>query len=169
MKPIWEIKRLLLPKRRIMQWNSKGKFSKITETALWEPPWKAAYSIAIHSISIAGYHVTAILAFIRSELCAREASSFWFLKNGLLQFHCILHLFNSWQTFVFLLCSVRSTIANLCPRMSYFHVLDFSECRSEEVMFLLILSVVRGIKMDMMSRVIWHWICHYRCQCISHF
>ena len=39
---------------------------------------KAAYSehsIAIHSISKVGY-VTAVLAIVRAELCAREASSF---------------------------------------------------------------------------------------------
>ena len=57
---------------------AKGNFSKITETARWKPPQKAPYSehsIAIHSISKAGY-VTAVLAIVRAELCAREASSF---------------------------------------------------------------------------------------------
>ena len=57
----------------------KGHFSIITETARWQPPRKAVYSeysiIAIHSISKAGY-VTAVLAIIRTELHAREASSF---------------------------------------------------------------------------------------------
>ena len=58
--------------------NAKGHFSKITKTARWEPPRKAAYSeysIAIHSISKAGY-VTTVLAIVRTELRAQEASSF---------------------------------------------------------------------------------------------
>ena len=63
--------------------SQKGHFSKITGTARWEPPQKAAYSehsIAIHSISKAGY-VTAVLAIVRTELRAREASNFCdFLK-----------------------------------------------------------------------------------------
>ena len=55
-------------------------FSKITETAHshWEPLRKAVYSehsIAIHSISKAGF-VTAALAIVRTELRAWEASSF---------------------------------------------------------------------------------------------
>ena len=61
---------------------AKGNFSKITETAHWEPPRKGTYSehsIAIHSITKAGY-VSAVLAIVRAELRAREASKlcdFW--------------------------------------------------------------------------------------------
>ena len=58
--------------------SQKIIFSKITETARWESPRKAAYSehsIAIHSISKAGY-VTTVLAIVRTEFCAWEASSF---------------------------------------------------------------------------------------------
>ena len=40
------------------------------------------------------------------------------------------------------MCLVRSSIAKLCPNMIHFDALDFSECRSEEVMFLLMLSVL---------------------------
>ena len=116
---------------------AKGHFSKITETAHWEPPRKAAYSelsIAIHSISKADY-VTAVLAIVRAELRAQEASSFCdFLKNDLLRFHLILLLFDS---------NVRRTIANMCPIMIHFNVLDFDESvslwRSDK--FLLTLSV----------------------------
>ena len=71
MKHIWKIKRLLLP-------QPTGHFSKITETARCKPPQKAVYSellIAIHSTSKAGY-VTTRLAIVRTELRAREASSF---------------------------------------------------------------------------------------------
>ena len=45
-------------------------------TAHWEQPRKAShseYSIAIHSVSVAGY-VTAVLAIVCAELCAWEAS-----------------------------------------------------------------------------------------------
>ena len=52
-----------------------GHFSKITETACWEPPRKNIQYIAIHSISKAGY-VTAVLAIVCTEVRAREASSF---------------------------------------------------------------------------------------------
>ena len=56
----------------------KGHFSKITKTAHGEPPRKVTsseHSIDFHSVSMLGY-VTALLAFVRAELCAREASSF---------------------------------------------------------------------------------------------
>ena len=115
----------------------KEIFSKITETAHWEPPRKATYSkhsIAIHSISVAGY-VTAILIFVRAELRALETSSFcdFFFKWPL----AILPYFTPFwlnQTFVFCdICLVTITIANLCPIMINFNALDFSECCSEEV------------------------------------
>ena len=49
-----------------MWWNCKMPFFKIKESAHCEPPRKVAYSeysIAIHSISMAGY-ITAVLAFV---------------------------------------------------------------------------------------------------------
>ena len=73
MKHIWKIKGCFCQNE-----IAKGHFSKITETARWEPPRKAAFSehsIAIHSISKAGY-ITAVLAVVHTELRAREASSF---------------------------------------------------------------------------------------------
>ena len=58
---------------------------------------EAAYSehsIAIHSISMAGY-VNAVRAIVCFELPAREASSFCdFLKTVLLRFHHIYLLFD---------------------------------------------------------------------------
>ena len=124
--------------------KAKGNFSKITETARWEPPRKPAYSehsIAIHSISMAGY-VISVLGIVRAELCAREASSFCvFWTNDLLRIHIILLFFDLIKRLFFEMCLVRSTIANLSPIMIHFNALDFKECRSEEVMFLLTLSV----------------------------
>ena len=67
MKHIWKIKGCFCQKGQKWGEFAKGNFSKITETAHWEPPRKAAYwnhSIAIHSISMAGY-VTTVLALVR--------------------------------------------------------------------------------------------------------
>ena len=57
--------------------SQKVTFQKSQKLLAENSPRKAAYSehsIAIHSISKAGY-VTAVLAIVRTELCAREASS----------------------------------------------------------------------------------------------
>ena len=55
-----------------------------TETAHQASSTEAAYSehsIAIHSISMAGY-ITAVLLFVWGELQARETKQFlWFLKK----------------------------------------------------------------------------------------
>ena len=40
------------------------------------------------------------------------------------------------------MCLLRINLPNLCPNMNHFDAVDFSECHSEEVMFLLMLSVV---------------------------
>ena len=144
MKHIWKLKGCFYQTGEKCDEIAKGHSSKITETARWEPPWKAVYSehsIAIHSISKAGY-VTAVLAIVRTELRAREVSSFmWFLKKDLLRFHLILFFFDSSKLFFFM-CLVRSIKANLCPIMINFYAWDFNVCRSEEVdKFLLTLTV----------------------------
>ena len=76
----------------------KGLYWQITETARWEPPWKAAYSehsIAIHVILKAGYaHVE--LAIVYTELCTQDASSFCdFRKTTSKRFHIIWFIFDS--------------------------------------------------------------------------
>ena len=57
------------------------------------------------------------------------------------------------QTFVFgkVVDKEYITIANLCPNMIHFNAFDFSECRSEEVMFLLMLSVLPKTFWDRLS------------------
>ena len=75
-------------------------------------------------------YVTSVLAFVRAKLCGRDL---WFLKSDLLRFHPILVLFDLTKRLFFQMCLVRSTIAKLCPNMIHFDALDFSECRSEEV------------------------------------
>ena len=48
----------------------------LTENLYERPPiQKSEYSMAIHSMSMAGY-VTAVLAFVHAELCGRESRSF---------------------------------------------------------------------------------------------
>ena len=39
------------------------------------------------------------------------------------------------------MCVLRINLPNLCTNMNHFNAVDFSECHSEEVMFLLTLSV----------------------------
>ena len=42
------------------------------------------------------------------------------------------------------MCLLRMNLPNLCPNINHFNAVDFSECHSEEVMFLLTLSVYTG-------------------------
>ena len=87
-------------RQKVQKWGeiAKGYFKKITETVHCELPRKPAHSelsIAIHSISRAGY-VTAALTFVHGVHQAWEASSFCdFLKTYLLQLHCIFLLLDS--------------------------------------------------------------------------
>ena len=43
------------------------------------------------------------------------------------------------------MCLIRSTLANLCSVMNHFNALDFSECRSEEVISFFWHSVYNGV------------------------
>ena len=79
--------------------------------------------LAFHSISKAGY-VTSVLAIVRTELRAREPSSFCdFWKITCCDFTLFI-LFDSSKRKMFKMCLVRSIVANLCPIMIHFHVLD---------------------------------------------
>ena len=51
-------------------------------------------------------------------------------------------------------CLLRINLPNLCPDMNHFDAVDFSECHSEEVMFLLTLSV---------CMYVWMYGCMYVC------
>ena len=66
----------------------------------------------------------------------------WFLKSDFLRFHHDFLLFGKSNLSIFQMCFIRITIAYLCLKMIDFDAVDFSERRSEEVMFLLTLSVV---------------------------
>ena len=114
----------------------------LTETL----PRKAAYSehsMAIHSISMSGY-ITAVLAFVHAELRGQETSSFCdFWQVTFCDFTLLYSFLTQPNICFFQMCLVRNTIANLCPNMIHFDPLDFSECRSEEVISFLTLSVCK--------------------------
>ena len=123
-----------LPKRRKMWWNRKRSLFKKSQKLLAEnlhgrPPIQNIQKL--RSISKAGY-VTAVLAVVRTELApCREASSFCDLEN-LLRFTLFYSFFDSSKNF-FLMCLVRSIIANLCLVMIHLDALDFNVCCSEKV------------------------------------
>ena len=48
---------------------------------------------------------------------------------------------------------IWTTTTNLCPNMIKFDVVDFSECRSEEVMFLLMVSVLHKRRLVVCIRI----------------
>ena len=55
-------------------------------------------------------------------------------------------IFNKSNPLIFEMCFMRRIVAYLCPNMINFDGVDFSERRSEEVMFLLTLGVYKLIK-----------------------
>ena len=91
---------------------------------------------------MAGY-VNTVRAIVCSELPAREARNFcdiwkltscdFILISSLIELNfCFLHM-----------CLLRINLPNMCPNMNHFDAVDSSECHSEEVMFLLTLSLER--------------------------
>ena len=118
---------------------AKGHISKIEETAHRASSTEAAYSqhsIAIHSISMAGY-VTAyrLLSAVNSQPGSLAVSVIFEKLLLAISPHFSPVLLK--QTFVYLAVLNKYSLANLCPSMMYFDPLDFSECPSEKVMFLL--------------------------------
>ena len=61
------------------------------------------------------------------------SSGWWFLKTDLLKFHHISLLFDKSNPLIFQMCFIRRHIVYLCPNMTNFAVVDFSERRSGEV------------------------------------
>ena len=75
-------------------------------------------------------YVTAVMALFCCEFPAREASSFCdFYKMT----SCDFTAFFSFLTQANLLLIKDNFLPNLCPNMNHFNALDFSECRSDEV------------------------------------
>ena len=82
----------------------------------------------------------------------------WFFEIDLLQFHRIYLLFD-WSILNFFrstcMCLLRINLPNLCLNMNHFDAADFSECHSEEVMFLLTLSLCMYFFFIFFSLVPW--------------
>ena len=138
-------KGLLVSKIRKLQWNHKRSLKKITKTAHWRAPRKAAlfseHSIAIHSISVVGY-ITASLMFVCVVHRACQASSFC---DFTLPYAISLHFSPFWYmlTFVFADVLIKEYCSLSVSKHDQFWCLGFLlECCSEEVMFLLMLSVL---------------------------
>ena len=120
-------------------WNSHGDFSKITETAhqaVREPAQKAAckeHSITLFNFNGGLRNCHCFLSAAYTEP-GRRAVSVIFKKCPLAM---ALHFSPFWhnQTFVFQMCLImnRKNYSFLCPNMIYFDAVDFSECRSKEV------------------------------------
>ena len=106
-KNIWKTQDFLASKRKKMRLNHERSFWKIAETTHRASSTEAAYSehsIAIHSISMAGY-VNAV--YFYTGYCLLRTPSprgkqfLWFLKIDLLRFHHIYLLFD-WSKLFFL-------------------------------------------------------------------
>ena len=126
-KNIWKTEDFLVSKRRKMRWNPERYIFEnrrnCSQSELWASSTEAAYSehsIAIHSISIAGY-VNAVRAFVCFELPAREASSF-----------CDFLKLTSCDEIAFISLLLRTNLPNMCPNMIHVDAFDFSACHSEE-------------------------------------
>ena len=131
----------------------KGHFLRIAETAHRASSTEAVYSehsIAIHSISMAGY-VNAVPAFVCFELPTREASSFgdfWKLTS------CDdrIYLLFDWSKLLFLsMRLLRINLPNLCPNVIHVDALDFSEWHSKEVISFFWRSVYISINLINLS------------------
>ena len=107
------------------------------------------HAIAVHSITVAGYVTANWLLSVANSQPWRQAISVIFERLPLTIWSDFTTLFSFltrttiFSSFLYFLCAFI-TLANLCPNMINFDMVDFSKCRSEEVMFLLMLSVCRA-------------------------
>ena len=135
---------LVLSKRRKMRWNCRRSFFKNHRNCSLRISTKG---LLIRTFNSYSFNFKVGLCNRRTGYCPCRAPCpggdqfLWFLKIDLLRFHLILLSFDSIKRLIFEIRLARSTIANVCPIMINFNALDFNECHSEEVMFLLTLSV----------------------------
>ena len=99
MKHIWKKQRFACVKKEKMQWNRRSFFKNHVYSE---------HSIAIHSISMAGY-VTTVLAFVHAKLCVGGKQFLWFKKNDLSRFHIFSFLVEANLWCFFLMCLIRIT------------------------------------------------------------
>ena len=84
------------------------------------------HSIAIHSLSMAGY-VNAVRDVVCLTPSPRGKQFLRFLKIDLLQFHGIYLLFDGGKFLFFKMCLLRIISPNLCPNKNQFDAVDFSD------------------------------------------
>ena len=129
-----------MSKRRKMWLNHEMSFFEnrrnSSPSELWASSTEAAYSehsIAIHSISMAGY-VNAVPAFVCFELPAREASRFCdFWKLTSCDFIAFISSLIEVNVCFLDVLRLNLHVPNLHPNMIQVDALDFREWHSEEV------------------------------------
>ena len=127
-------------KRRDMRLNHERSFFEnrrnCSPSELWVSSTEAAFSehsIAIHSISLAGY-VNARTGYCLLRTPSPRGKQFqWFLKIDLFRFHRIYLLFDWNKPLFFSMCLLMINLPELCPNMIHFDAVDFSEWHSNEV------------------------------------
>ena len=144
MKHIWKVKGLLLPKRIKMWWNRNRSFKKYHRNCSLRTSTKGSLLRTFNGYS---FNFNGGLCNCRTDFCpcrapvaVRQAFSVSFEVTSC-DFTPSYSFFDSTKHLPFEMCVVGTTIAKLCPNMIHFGALNFSERRSEEVMFLLTLSV----------------------------
>ena len=144
MKHIWKINGLLLSKMRKISWNCKRSFFKNHRNCSLRTSTKGHLFRTFNAYS---FNFNGGLCNHRTGFCPCRApwpgdeQLLWFLKSDLLWFHPILLLFDSTKHLLFEMSVVTSTVVKLCPNMIHFDAVEFSECRSEEVISLFWRSV----------------------------
>ena len=120
---------------------AKGRFSKITklltERALWKKLFRTCNSNSFNFNDGLCNHSTGFCLWHTPSLGGKQF--LWLLKNDFCNFTAFSPSFEASKPLFFQICLIRSIIAYLCPNVK-FDTVDFSH--SEDVMFLLMLSVV---------------------------
>ena len=108
------------------------KSHKLLTETLESRKGRLQHLIAIHSIPGAGYVTNVLALSVRNSVTGRRAVSVISENFTSCDFtSCILLLFySSKRVFIKWCFIVRSTIGTLCPIMSHYNDLDFSECGS---------------------------------------
>ena len=124
-----------------MQWNRKGSFYQTSQKLLTELLYKGCLFTQLQWWVMQ----TTPLAFVCGAYWAWEvwAISVIFLKMPFCDFTSYFSVFVTNKPSVFFSDVLNMTYHSfiLSPDMIHFAAVDFSECRSEEAMFLLTLSV----------------------------
>ena len=118
---------MLLSKRRNMWWNHTNCSLRMSMKGCLFRTFNS------YSLNFNGGLCNCHISFCPEQSLSLGGELFlWFLKNDLLRFYCISLLFDSSKCLFWDELDIR-TIVNLRPNMTHFNALDFSECRSEEV------------------------------------